>query len=122
MFSFSGCFAEKASTNYSGGKGSTALTFDSFDGGGPEYSVKLEDESVVSCKQTRHYNSPKHEQMTGSGYTVKIEFFGLKPGKTTATVECRSPIADNFDAIYDIEVNEDLGVTVTERERTDILP
>ena len=59
--------------------------------------------------------------MCGSGYEVNISFIGLKPGKTTATVECRSTIADNYDAVYDITVDDDLSITVAEREIKDLI-
>lgn len=95
------------------------ISFDSFDGGGPEYTVKIDDESIVQYTQSSKYSNPNHAEMDGSGYTVNIIFVGIKPGKTTATVEARSPIADNFDAIYDITVDSDLKVTATERERVE---
>lgn len=98
-------------------KKETVLKFHSFDGGGPSYSVKIEDKSIADCKQTRRYYNPNHENMCGSGYDVNISFIGLNPGKTTAKIECRSPIADNYDAVYDIVVLDDLTVSLTEKER-----
>ena len=96
------------------------ITFDSFDGGGPSYDVKIEDENIAEYKQTSEYYNPNHDQMCGSGYDVIITFIGKTPGKTTATIECRSPIAENYDAVYDIEVNENLDITVSEKEVRDI--
>ena len=93
------------------------LSFDSFDGGGPTYEIILEDPSIVSYESVRQYDKPDHEQMTGAGYTVTFAFTGLKPGQTTLTVQARSPIADNFDAIYTVLVDEDLQVSLVE-ERT----
>ena len=98
----------------------TVLKFHSFEGGGPSYNVKLNREGIADIKQTRHYYNPEHEYMCGSGYDVNISFIGIKPGKAEATIECRSPIADNFDAVYDITVFEDLSVSVTERKRTEL--
>ena len=98
-------------------KKEAVLSFDSFDGGGPSYNVKMEDESIASYSQEHCYFNPHHDMMCGSGYEVKISFTGLKPGKTTAIIECRSSIADNYDAIYDITVNDYLDITVTELER-----
>ena len=100
-------------------KKEAVLSFDSFDGGGPSYDVKAEDESVVECHQAHYYFNPDHGNMCGSGYEVRISFTGLKPGKTKAVIECRSSIGDNYDAIYDITVDGDLAVTLTERERKD---
>ena len=99
----------------------STLSFDSFEGGGPEYRVKIDDEAIASYNTQRKYFSEDHDELCGAGYTVKIEFIGLKKGKTKATVECRSPIADNFDALYEIEVDEALNVRLTELERKDIL-
>ena len=98
-----------------------AITFSSFDGGGPSYDVKIEDESITTYSQEHYYFNPDHDMMCGSGYEVRISFTGLKPGKTTATIECRSSIADNYDAIYDITVDNDLGISVTERERKNLI-
>lgn len=93
---------------------SAALTFQSFDGGGPEFTVSIDDEAIAGYKQSREYYDKNHNEQCGSGYTVYIEFFALKKGRTTATVECRSPIAENFDAIYEISVDESLSITVKE--------
>lgn len=96
------------------------LTFHSFDGGGPSYKVNLENDEFVSFEQTRKYTVKNRELVCGAPYTVYVRFFGLKPGKTIATVEARSPIAENYDAVYDIEVGNDLAVSVTLREKVEI--
>lgn len=90
------------------------LTFDSFDGGGPTYKIVLEDPTLVSYESVRQYHNPNHDQMTGSGYTVTVTFTGLKPGQTTLTVQARSPIAENYDAIYTVLVDDALQVTLIE--------
>lgn len=92
------------------------LEFHSFDGGGPEYSVEIEDSSVVKYERANKYNKPNHAEMEGSGYTVTFTFTGLKPGATTATVKARSPIGENFDTVYEIIVDKSLKVSVNERE------
>ncbi|MBR6903204.1 MAG: hypothetical protein IKN39_04875 [Clostridia bacterium] len=101
-------------------KTEAVLSFSSFDGGGPSYNVKIEDESVAAYNQMHYYLNPDHNEMCGSGYEVNISFVSLKPGKTRAIIECRSSIADNYDAIYDITVDENMGITVTKRERKNI--
>ena len=95
------------------------LSFESFDGGGPEFKVVLEDESIVSYESFRKYNNPDHEEMGGSGYLVKIRFTGLKQGETAMTIEERSPIADNLDHLYKLKVNEDLQVEIETLETKD---
>ena len=106
--------------NESDNKKEATLLFESFDGGGPSYNVKIDDESVVCFNLTKQYHRPEHNEMTGAGFTVKVTFFGLKAGRTAATITCRSPIADNYDAVYDIEVDEALNITVTEKEITEV--
>ena len=88
------------------------LSFESFDGGGPDFNVVLEDESIVSYKRSREYNDPDHEEMDGSGYRVRYSFTGLKPGETDMTVEERSPIADNLDHLYKVRVSDNLQVEI----------
>lgn len=96
------------------------LTLDSFDGGGPVYSVTVEDPTVVTFDCDKQYGNPKHEEMDGAAYTVRYTFIGLKPGATTAVLSARSPIADNYDAVYAVTVDEALRVTLTETARTDL--
>ena len=89
-----------------------ALYLDSFDGGGPEYSVETADPELVAVNASRHYHKPDHDQMTGAGYTVLYEFRGLKPGRTSMVVSARSPIAENYDEDYSVTVDEALNVTL----------
>ena len=92
----------------------TVLSFRSFDGGGPEFSIAIADPEIVTYTCDHRYDDPAHEQMNGSGYDVVFSFTGLKPGETTFTISARSPIADEFDAVYAAAVGEDLQVTLTE--------
>lgn len=87
------------------------LSFDSFDGGGPEYSV-VHDTDIVSYTSSKEYSKPNHEELDGAGYTVSFTFTGLKPGEATMTIEERSPIADNLDHIYAVKVDQDLNVSI----------
>ena len=88
------------------------LSFESFDGGGPDFNVVIEDGGIVSCECSREYNDPDHEETDGAGYRVKYSFTGLKPGETGMTIEERSPIADNLDHIYRVRVDEELHVEI----------
>ncbi len=87
-------------------KNTASVSFESFDGGGPEYSVRIDDPEISSYESKRHYYKDDHDQMTGAGYEVVFTFIGLKTGETKATISARSPIADNFDAVYSIKVDE----------------
>lgn len=88
------------------------LSFHSFDGGGPEYTVRIDDPTVVSCSSERRYNKADHKALDGAGYDVVFTLTGLRQGKTTLTVSARSPIADSFDNIYTVTVADDLSVSV----------
>ena len=89
------------------------LAFRSFDGGGPAFSVTLDDPAALSYKTEKKYSSPRHAEMDGAGFTVYITFKGLKPGKTAFTVVSDSPIAGKEELRYAAEVFDDLTLTVT---------
>ena len=88
------------------------LRFSSFSGGGYEYSVKVDDPSIVSCEA--RYELEEHaEEIDGASYDYIVSFTGLKQGATTATIYGRSPIMDNENSVYTISVDAALRVTLT---------
>ncbi len=91
---------------------SVTVPYRSFDGGGPEYTVTIEDPTVAVCEITRKYDSADHEEIDGAGCAVNCKFTGLAAGETKATISARSPIAENFDDIYRIRVGEDLTISL----------
>ena len=94
-------------------KGEKAVVeFSSFDGGGHEYSVEIEDPTILSCTGKRDYGPPRDEPEDGSPFRMIFTFTGLKPGTTTVSVYGRSPIMENDDSIYTAVVDEDLNVTL----------
>ena len=105
--------------NNAGGKPAT-LSFDSFDGGGPEFNVVIADEDIVSYTGKAKYYDADHEELCGAGYDEIITFTGLKPGETTAVIEERSPIADNLDHEYRITVDDELNVQIEQLSVKDI--
>ncbi len=105
----------------SGQNDETTLTFESFDGGGPEFNVLIDDENIVSFRQYVRYKSPNHNEMAGSGKNVEIVFTGLNPGETNMLIEERSPIADNLDRRYKIVVDDELNVSIKEISVEDII-
>ncbi len=100
-------------------KNEVSVSFDSFDGGGPEFSIRIDDPDIVSCVRTKKYDRDDHDEMTGAGFTVTFTFTGLKAGETTATISARSPIADNFDAVYAVRVDNALNISLEEVENTE---
>ena len=100
--------------------GSVQLFFDSFEGGGPEYSVDAEDPSVVSCRIGRCYRDEDHEEMDGAGYRVVIELAGIRPGRTEVTVRSRSPLEGDADFVYAVTVDERLAVAAVQAGEDDM--
>lgn len=108
-----------AEGNNTGGKKAT-ISFDSFDGGGPEFNVVIADDGIVSYISESKYRNPDHEKLHGAGYDVIISFIGIKPGETTVVIEERSPIADNLDHKYRISVDDELNVQIEQLSVRDI--
>ena len=88
------------------------FTFESFDGGGPEYRIEV-DAGIVSHSCTRRYAKANHAELEGAGYRLICTFRGLKAGEAAMTVRERSPIAGNADHRYIVKVDEKLNVTIT---------
>ena len=89
------------------------LRYSSFDGGGHEYSVGIDDPSVLACEASYDYGGDALEVVDGAAYTLTFTFTGLKPGSTTVWVYGRSPVMENDDALYTAEVDDSLNVTLT---------
>jgi len=89
------------------------LSFFSFDGGGLEYTVEIEDPSILSYTAVRDYGRDRDELATGSPYRIIFTFAGLKPGTTTVSVYGRSPIIENDDTVYTAVVDEHLNVQLS---------
>lgn len=94
--------------------GTAELTFASFDGGGPEFHVRVKDTGIVSCKKDVRYHRADHDEIDGAGKDVVVIFTGIKPGQTDVTIEERSPIADNLDRLYSVTVDDELHVHIEE--------
>ncbi len=109
---------EEASDNAGGEK--AKLSFESFDGGGPDFNVLIADEGIVSYETEVKYHSSDHGEMDGSGFDKIITFTGIKPGETTVVVEERSPIADNLDHKYRVTVDDELNVQIEQLSVKDI--
>ena len=88
------------------------LRFSSFSGGGYEYAVKVDDPSVVSY-ETRHEYDDQELPVPGASYDVIVSFTGLKPGSTRAAIYESSPIMEDVNSVYAIDVDDALNVTLT---------
>ena len=96
---------------------SAELTFSSFEGGGAEYWVEIEDPSVVNCEVRRAYDSDEEPLPPGSGYTETFAFQGMNPGTTTITVHSGSALVGNSSAVYTAVVDEQLHVSLHLEDR-----
>ena len=89
------------------------LSFSSFDGGGPEYSLRFTGpEDIVSYTRQKDYGHKSSELVEGAAYNVFFTFTGIRPGKTSFVIEERSPIAGNRDMTYSATVGDDLSLTI----------
>ena len=95
-------------------------SYHSFDGGGPEFTVKIENPELLKCYQEKNYGKKNHEVIDGAAFNVEMRFVGLKPGTTKVTISTRSPIADNFDEIYNVTINDDLKIKMELQETIEI--
>ena len=118
VYEFGGIIDWKGEIVTTDTKTEATLTFDSFDGGGPEFEIEL-DPDIVTCTHEKEYADSNHEELDGAAFRVIYTFTGVAPGETTVTVKARSPIAGNFDYKYSVRVDEKLNVSIKERETID---
>ena len=109
--------AEESSERDNGAPLSAVLSFSSFDGGGYEYSVTIDDPEIVTCTSRKEYGDPDHGIKTGSGYDVIFTFSGVKAGETHITVSAFSPIIPEEEYSYRVTVGEDLSVTIEQEKQ-----
>lgn len=93
------------------GHAAAVLSFHSFDGGGPQFSIVLQSD-IVSFTEKKKYHKLNHKRLHGAGYDIIFTFTGLKAGETTMVIEERSPIATNADRLYTVKVDDRLHVEI----------
>lgn len=99
---------------------SATLRFDSFDGGGPAFSAKLADEGIVGVDSYTRYAREDHDQLDGAAFDAVFDFYGIRAGETTLTIEERSPLIGNYDRVYRVTVDDALQVTLEELYTNDL--
>ncbi len=112
MFGLFGC-GGKNTLQTAPAETEATLDFASYDGGGPEFSVSVEDPQIVAYTSVRSYHDANHEELDGASFTERFTFTGLQPGTTAITVSARSPLGDNEDRIYRAEVDKALHIRLT---------
>ena len=93
--------------------GAVEMTFSSFDGGGPEYWLEIEDPEIATFACRKEYDTPDEAELPGAAYRIIYTFTGLKPGETRLTVSQSSPLLEGFDATYILAVDEALNVSLS---------
>ncbi len=88
-----------------------ALSFDSFDGGGPEYSFETEKTGIFTWYGQRRYLNPDHDKMCGSAFSVIFEIYPLRKGTATALIRGESPICPEPLRRLTVEVGDGLSTT-----------
>lgn len=91
---------------------SATLRFSSFAGGGYEYTVEIDDPTIVRREAKSEYEA-QDEPIDGAAFDFTVAFTGLRPGSTRAAVHGRSPIMENEDSVYAVTVDDALNVTLT---------
>ena len=90
----------------------TVLIYSSFAGGGPEYSVAIADESVLSCTVRYDFGGQENQILDGAHYEVIFTFTALRAGETAVTVRWESPILDCGESYFTAIVDENLNITL----------
>ena len=95
-------------------KATAQLSFHSYDGGGPQYGISIDDPDIISFTSEKVYSDKNHAQKDGSGYDLIYTFKSLKAGKTiirVATDLSNSKIPDRY---YSAAVGDDMSLTIEE--------
>ncbi len=93
------------------------ISYDSFDGGGPEFTPVLSAPEKVWIEQTSEYDEPHDEMATGSGFTVTMIFHGRIPGRTELTFQGYGPLTpmeEEPETVWVLEVDRHYNVKVVE--------
>ncbi|MBO6055266.1 MAG: hypothetical protein J6P31_07065 [Oscillospiraceae bacterium] len=89
------------------------LTFESFDGGGPEYEITMTAPDLLEVEKEIRYLSENHEEVDGASYEVIFTLTGQQPGMTTVTVRGGSSIVPYTTWVYRADVDFFLNVQLT---------
>lgn len=84
------------------------LNFSSFDGGGAEYFAEIVKGGIMTWYKTKKYQNPDHEEMCGSGFEVRFEFYPLRKGCGEAVIKANSPLYPEPDRRVFAEVDGNL--------------
>ena len=89
------------------------LRYDSFEGGGPEYSAEFAQEDIAEYTCVRDYEKKSKETICGAPFFYVFTFRGLRPGCTKMKISSFSPIVPPEQEEYLVEVDESLRIKLT---------
>ncbi len=93
------------------------LTFESFYGGGPEFSAVLSAPEIVRVEEYTDNGEASEPVPPGSSCTVHMVFHGRIPGQTELRIEeygPLTPVEDVPQTVYVLNVDDDYNVTLLE--------
>ncbi len=102
------CFSEKLK--------SFSLSYHSFDGGGPQYSIETHMKGIFTWYYNNIYQDSNHENLCGAGYDWVCDFYPLRPGEDEAVITGDSPICPTPKQIVHIKVDDNLNISYTIEE------
>lgn len=85
------------------------LSFNSFEGGGPEYSFENEKSGIFTWYCEKRYYSDDHEQLCGAGFDIIYYIYPLRAGEATALIKGESPICPRETKRLFVKVFDDLS-------------
>ena len=85
------------------------LSFNSFEGGGPEYYFENEKTGIFTWYCEKRYYSDDHEELCGAGFDVIYNIYPLRAGEATALIKGESPICPRETKRLFVKVFDDLS-------------
>ena len=95
-------------------KSKAVVSYSSFDGGGHEFTTTIDDESIATYTSVRDYGSEDPSEIEGASYYYVVTVRAVAPGETGMSIIGDSPIMEPEEHYFQITVDEDLKITLTE--------
>lgn len=87
------------------------LSYHSFDGGGPDFSMQIKEKGIFTWYSLRNYYNEDHEKLSGAGYTITYTLYPLRTGKSSAILTAFSPICPQSTREIFVKVDENFCMT-----------
>ncbi len=87
------------------------LTYPSFDGGGPSYTMTIHQPGIFTWFCRKVYHSPDHDQVCGAGFDYVYKLYPVRCGTASAVIRGASPICPEEKVSLKVCVDENLTLT-----------